>query len=132
MDMPLNTLLVALMFVTILSMGIGNILVTLADVFNHATNVLLTEPSERESAELESFFVALGRRFLLMLAAVQAWTLVVAFTLIGGLSGSDAFNIAFGVLALVLMLNSAHRIQVAGWRWPGCWPCWAWSSGVRG
>ncbi len=37
MDIQLNTLLVALMFVTILSMGIGNILVTLADIFNHAT-----------------------------------------------------------------------------------------------
>ena len=37
MDIELNTMLVALMFVTILSMGIGNVLVTLADVFNHAT-----------------------------------------------------------------------------------------------
>ena len=168
MDLELNTVLVALMFVTILSMGIGNILVTLADVFNHATrsrrsgvhvawivllllvhfnlfwetkelvdrevwrfgdfllviagpvllffatNVLLTDPSERESVDLERFFVALGRRFFLMLVAVQAWILVVAFTLIGGLSSSDTFNIAFGVLLLFLMLKSAHRIQVAG------------------
>ena len=168
MDMELNTMLVALMFVTILSMGIGNILVTLADVFNHATrsrrsgvhvawivllllvhfnlfwetkelinrevwrfgdfllviagpvllffatNVLLTEPSERESVDLESFIVALGRRFFLMLVAVKAWTLVVGFTLIGGVSGSDIFNIAFGVLALALMLKSEQRIQVAG------------------
>jgi hypothetical protein len=168
MDMELNTVLVALMFVTILSMGIGNILVTLADVFNHATrsrrsgvhvawivllllvhfnlfwqtkalvdreawqfgdfllviagpvlmffatNVLLTAPSERESVDLEKFFAALGRRFFLMLVAVQAWILVVAFTLMGGLSSGDTFNIAFGVLPLVLMLNSAHRIQVAG------------------
>lgn len=37
MDIQLNTLLVALMFVTVLSMGIGNILVSLADIFNHAT-----------------------------------------------------------------------------------------------
>ena len=37
MDIDLNTLLVALMFVTILSMGIGNILTSLADIFNHAT-----------------------------------------------------------------------------------------------
>ena len=37
MDIDLNTLLVALMFITILSMGIGNILVSLADTFNHAT-----------------------------------------------------------------------------------------------
>ena len=37
MDIGLNTLLVALMFVTILSMGIGNILVTMADNLNHAT-----------------------------------------------------------------------------------------------
>jgi hypothetical protein len=42
MDIQLNTLLVALMFVTILSMGIGNILVSLADIFNHAT------PSRRD------------------------------------------------------------------------------------
>lgn len=46
MDVPLNTLLVALMFVTILSMGIGNILVTLADVLNHAT------PSRRDRVHL--------------------------------------------------------------------------------
>jgi len=38
MDIQLNTLLVALMFVTILSMGIGNILSSLADIFNHATS----------------------------------------------------------------------------------------------
>ena len=168
MDLELNTMLVALMFVTILSMGIGNILVTLADVFNHATrsrrsgvhvawivllllvhfnlfwetkelinrevwrfgdfllviagpvllffatNVLLTDPSERESVDLERFFVGLGRRFFLMLVAVQVWTLVVAFTLIGGLSSSDTFNIALGVLPLFLMLKTAHRIQVAG------------------
>ena len=37
MDIQLNTLLVALMFITILSMGIGNILGSLADIFNHAT-----------------------------------------------------------------------------------------------
>ena len=37
MDIELNTLLVALMFVTILSMGIGNILVTLAGVLNNTT-----------------------------------------------------------------------------------------------
>ena len=42
MDIGLNTLLVALMFVTILSMGIGNILGALADIFNHAT------PSRRD------------------------------------------------------------------------------------
>ena len=42
MDIGLNTLLVALMFVTILSMGIGNIVVTLADVLNNAT------PSRRD------------------------------------------------------------------------------------
>ena len=38
MDIQLNTLLVALMFITILSMGIGNILISLADIFNHATS----------------------------------------------------------------------------------------------
>ncbi len=37
MEIGLNTLLVALMFVTILSMGIGNILMSLADNFNRAT-----------------------------------------------------------------------------------------------
>ena len=37
MEIDLNTMLVALMFVTILSMGIGNILGTMADIFNHAT-----------------------------------------------------------------------------------------------
>ena len=42
MDIGLNTLLVALMFVTVLSMGIGNILMTLADILNHAT------PSRRD------------------------------------------------------------------------------------
>lgn len=38
MDIELNTLLVALMFVTILCMGIGNILVTLADILNRASS----------------------------------------------------------------------------------------------
>jgi hypothetical protein len=42
LDVDLNTLLVALMFVTVLSMGIGNILVSLADIFNNAT------PSRRD------------------------------------------------------------------------------------
>ena len=38
MDIDLNTLLVALMFVTILCMGIGNLLMSLADVLNHASS----------------------------------------------------------------------------------------------
>jgi hypothetical protein len=46
MDIQLNTLLVALMFVTILSMGIGNILISLADIFNHAT------PSRRDKVHI--------------------------------------------------------------------------------
>jgi hypothetical protein len=46
MDIQLNTLLVALMFVTLLSMGIGNILVSLADIFNHAT------PSRRDRVHI--------------------------------------------------------------------------------
>lgn len=46
MDIQLNTLLVALMFVTILSMGIGNILGSLADIFNHAT------PSRRDKVHI--------------------------------------------------------------------------------
>lgn len=46
MDIQLNTLLVALMFVTILSMGIGNILVSLADIFNHVT------PSRRDKVHV--------------------------------------------------------------------------------
>ena len=36
MDIELNTILVALMFVTILSMGIGNILGTMAEIFHHS------------------------------------------------------------------------------------------------
>lgn len=46
MDIQLNTLLVALMFITILSMGIGNILVALAGTFNHAT------PSRRDKVHV--------------------------------------------------------------------------------
>ena len=38
MDIDLNTMLVALMFVTILSMGIGNILTCVADIFNASTS----------------------------------------------------------------------------------------------
>ncbi|MFT5234046.1 MAG: hypothetical protein ACI9UK_001598 [Candidatus Krumholzibacteriia bacterium] len=38
MDIELNTILVALMFVTILSMGIGNVLGTIAEIFHHPTN----------------------------------------------------------------------------------------------
>ena len=37
MGIDLNTMLVALMFITILSMGIGNILGTLAEVFTHSS-----------------------------------------------------------------------------------------------
>jgi len=37
MEVQLNTLLVALIFVTIVSMGIGNILATMADVVNHVS-----------------------------------------------------------------------------------------------
>jgi hypothetical protein len=53
MDIDLNTLLVALMFVTILSMGIGNILTSLADIFNHAT------PSRRGKIHVSWIFLLL-------------------------------------------------------------------------
>lgn len=38
MDVGVNTLLVAIMFVTILAMGIGNLLIALADILNHASS----------------------------------------------------------------------------------------------
>ncbi len=53
MDIGLNTLLVALMFVTILSMGIGNILMSLADILNKAT------ASRRDKAHVGWIFVVL-------------------------------------------------------------------------
>lgn len=53
MEIGLNTLLVALMFVTILSMGIGNILVSMADIFNHAT------PSRRDKVHVGWIVLAL-------------------------------------------------------------------------
>lgn len=53
MDMDLNTLLVALMFVTILCMGIGNILVSLGDIFNHAS------PSRRDKTHVGWIFFTL-------------------------------------------------------------------------
>ncbi len=53
MDIGLNTLLVASMFVTILSMGIGNILMALADIFNKAT------ASKRDGAHIGWIFLVL-------------------------------------------------------------------------
>ena len=168
MDIQLNTLLVALMFVTILSMGIGNILVTMADIFNHATpsrrdkvhigwillllmvhfnlfwhtkailevenwkfggflltiagpvlmffatSILLTDPPEDAKPSLSSFFVDLGCRFFVMFAILQAWIVVVGFTLSGGFVPSDAVNICLLVLALVLAFNKSEKTQVFG------------------
>lgn len=172
MDIELNTLLVALMFVTILSMGIGNILVGLADIFNHttasrqdrvhiawivlllivhlnmfwhtkallevegwqfpgflmtiagpalmffATSILLTPPPDDE-ADLVSFFVGLGRRFFLMFAVLQAWIVLVSYTMTGTVQINDYFNIALMVLAIVLGLNASPRVQTAG-----IWTAW--------
>ncbi len=72
MDIQLNTLLVALMFVTILCMGIGNILVTLADVFNHAT------PSRRDRVHLSWIMLMLLVHFNVFwhtkaILAVENW-----------------------------------------------------------
>lgn len=53
MEIELNTLLVALMFVTVLCMGIGNLLVSLADIFNHAT------PSRRDRVHIGWIFFVL-------------------------------------------------------------------------
>ena len=168
MDIQLNTLLVALMFVTILSMGIGNILITLADIFNHATpsrrdkvhvgwillllivhfnlfwntkaildvenwafggflltiagpvlmffatSILLTDPPEDARPDLGTFFVNLGRRFFMMFAILQAWIVVVGFTLSGTFVPTDLVNVGFMGLALVLAFNDSTKIQVAG------------------
>lgn len=173
MDIPLNTLLVALMFVTVLCMGIGNILVTLADVFNHATpsrrdrvhlawiglmllihfnvfwhtkailnvedwtfagfllaiagpvlmffatSILLTDPPDKEPAELKAFFDDLGRRFYLMFAALQAWIIFVSYSLTGSFVPSDLANAVFLVLALILAANPRRPFQV-----PGVWIAW--------
>lgn len=168
MDIQLNTLLVALMFVTILSMGIGNILVSLADIFNHATPsrrdrshvawivllllvhfnlfwqtkailevdnwhfggflltmagpvlmffatcILLTDPPESVQGDLSSFFTALGRRFFLMFAILQAWIVVVGYTLTRGFAPTDIVNIGFIVLALALAASSSIRLHKLG------------------
>ena len=168
MDIQLNTLLVALMFVTILSMGIGNILISMADIFNHATpsrrdrihigwivlmllvhfnlfwntkaildvedwqfggflltmagpvlmffatSILLTDPPENFKPDLVSFFVGLGRRFFLMFAAVQAWILVVGYSMSGVFLISDTVNVAFVILGLLLAFNPGERTQKLG------------------
>ena len=168
MDIDLNTLLVALMFVTILSMGIGNILISLADIFNNATpsrrdkvhvgwivllllvhfnlfwhtkailnvenwdfagflltmagpvlmffatSILLTDPPEDFQPNLVSFFVGLGRRFFLMFAALQAWIVIVGYSMTRTFVPSDTVNIAFIVLGLLLAFNSSSGFQRLG------------------
>jgi hypothetical protein len=178
MDIQLNTLLVALMFVTILSMGIGNILISLADIFNHvtpsrrdkihvswilmllivhfnlfwhtkaildvenwefggflltiagpvlmffATSILLTNPPEEAQPDLGTFFVDLGRRFFMMFAVLQAWMVMVGFTLTGTFIPTDLVNVGFMGLALVLAFNHGQKFQVAG-----IWSAWGLAAG---
>lgn len=173
MDIQLNTLLVALMFVTILSMGIGNILISLADIFNHATpsrrdrvhvgwivlilivhfnmfwhtkailavedwefggflmamagpvlmffatSILLTNPPTNEEPELGEFFISLGRRFFWMFAALQTWIVLVGLTMTGSFVSTDAVNLLFAVLAVLLALSNGGRIQILG-----IWVAW--------
>jgi hypothetical protein len=168
MDIQLNTLLVALMFVTVLCMGIGNIMVSLADIFNHATasrrdrvhvawivlillihfnlfwhtkeilaaenwhfgsfllaiagpvllffatSILLTEPPPDVKPNLPTFFVGLGRRFFLMFALVQAWVVVVSFSLTGSFVLADLANIAMATLATILALSPNERVHNLG------------------
>lgn len=168
MDIPLNTLLVALMFVTILSMGIGNILGTLADIFNQATpsrrdrvhvgwillvllihfnlfwqtkaildvenwqfggfllalagpvllffatSILLTDPPVENEPQLGNFFVALGKRFFLMFAVVQAWLVFIGYSISGSLIVTDIVNVLFGVLAIGLVLARGEQVQKVG------------------
>ena len=179
MDIQLNTLLVALMFITILSMGIGNILISLADIFNHATSsrrnrvhiswivlllivhfnlfwqtkaildvegwefggflltmagpvllflatsILLTDPPEGAPENLVSFFVGLGRRFFLFFAILQAWVMVVGFTLTGSFIVTDLVNAAFLVLALTLAASTSERFHNVG-------ALLAWGLGLAG
>ena len=168
MDIQLNTLLVALMFVTIVSMGIGNILVSLADIFNHATpsrrvkvhvgwilllllvhfnlfwhtreilnvenwqfggfllaiagpvlmffatSILLTDPPDDPQPSLTSFFHKLGRRFFVMFALMQAWIVVVGYSMSGGFVTTDIVNVCLLILALVLAFTSSEKMQTAG------------------
>lgn len=168
MDIALNTLLVALMFVTVLCMGIGNILVCLGDIFNHAspsrrdrihvgwifflllvhfnlfwhtkeilaaenwefggfllaiagpvllffsTSILLTDPPLDVGGERPAFFMNLGRRFFLMFAVVQAWILLIAFTLTGSFLPTDFVNMALVATALVLAFSKNQRTHMVG------------------
>jgi len=167
-EIDLNTLLVALMFVTILSMGIGNILLGLADIFNHATptrrdrthvawivlmlvvhfnmfwhtkailgvddwqfggfllamagpvlmffatSIMLTDPPAGEGEDLRRFFDALGLRFYLMFAALQAWIIFVSYSLMGQFVPSDLVNLAFLVLSLLLAAKPRDPYQRPG------------------
>ncbi|MDX2472719.1 MAG: hypothetical protein QNL91_03350 [Candidatus Krumholzibacteria bacterium] len=168
MDIDLNTMLVALMFVTILSMGIGNILGTMADIFNHgttarrdrvhvawiilllvvhfnlfwhtkaildvaewtfggfmiamagpvliflATSILLTNPPDENPADMQKFFVKLGRRFFFVFALTQVWILLAGYAMTAVFVVTDLVNVAFVILAVVLATAKAHRVQVAG------------------
>jgi len=167
-DIGLNTLLVALMFVTVLCMGIGNILVVMADISNQAspsrrdrvhvawivllllihfnlfwhtkailtvddwrfpsfllaiagpvllffaTSIALTELPARDAAGAREFFDALGRRFFMMLAALQVWIVGVSYSLDGSFVASDMINAGLFGLALVLSTNPRAPFQVPG------------------
>jgi hypothetical protein len=79
-----------------------------------ATSILLTDPPENAQPDLASFFVALGRRFFLMFALLQAWIVVVGYTMAGSLIVSDMVNIGMFVLAISLAFSTSERFQNLG------------------
>jgi hypothetical protein len=167
-EIDLNTMLVALMFVTILSMGIGNILGTMADIFNHATaarrdrvhvswiilllmvhfnlfwhtkaildvaewtfggfliamagpvliflatSILLTNPPDENPADMQKFFVKLGRRFFIVFGLSQAWVVLAGYAMTRVFVVTDLVNVAFVVLSIILASSTAQRVQLGG------------------
>ena len=101
-----NALLVALMFVTILVLGIANILVSLAAIVRHPS-------AAKDDAIFNNW------KLLLLLAHFNLFwhtldLLSVDLFLGPGLTGASVFNAVVLALALSLAFVRQHRFQIAG------------------
>jgi hypothetical protein len=79
-----------------------------------ATHFLLPDPADTKTHDLKTFYFGVARKFFLILALLQVWTIGVDLVLRKGFTASGGFNAGEFVVLLVLASSKQPGLHALG------------------